>query len=112
MPFDNTLRKAAFTGIASNTNAAIMVTQIEAKFIRRREADISTSVAVDQGIANCLEGAVRSFTTMRSRCRSLHADVTFRCPLLVFRVARCSWIRCFQTRIIVALFRGTRAPIA
>ncbi|GFV13079.1 uncharacterized protein TNCV_4714041 [Trichonephila clavipes] len=42
--------------------------------VRRRridEANISTPVAVDQRAANCLEEAVRSFTTMRSRCRSL-----------------------------------------
>ncbi|GFX56700.1 uncharacterized protein TNCV_494481 [Trichonephila clavipes] len=39
---------------------------------RRRidEADISTPVEV-QRAANCLEEAVRSFTAMQSRCRSL-----------------------------------------
>ncbi|GFS75007.1 uncharacterized protein TNCV_1396651 [Trichonephila clavipes] len=37
---------------------------------RRRidEADISRPVAVDQRAANCLEEAVRLFTTMQSRC--------------------------------------------
>ncbi|GFX94019.1 uncharacterized protein TNCV_3413811 [Trichonephila clavipes] len=56
---------------------------------RRRqidEADISTNVSVDQCSANCLEEAVRSFTAMRSRCRSSRAVVTFRHPLPVFRV--------------------------
>ncbi|GFW14292.1 hypothetical protein TNCV_1365471 [Trichonephila clavipes] len=40
--------------------------------IRRRridEADISTPVAVERDV-NCLEEAVRSFTAMRSSCRS------------------------------------------
>ncbi|GFU22094.1 uncharacterized protein TNCV_4300751 [Trichonephila clavipes] len=47
---------------------------------RRRieEADISTPVAVDQGVANCLEEAVRLFTSLQSRGRSSRADVTFR----------------------------------
>ncbi|GFY20921.1 uncharacterized protein TNCV_3989651 [Trichonephila clavipes] len=76
------------------------------------EADISTPVAVDQRAANCLEETVRSFTAMRSRYQSPRADVTFRRPLPVFRVIRCSSIHCFQTRIIVELFRCTRAPIA
>ncbi|GFV65253.1 uncharacterized protein TNCV_4572531 [Trichonephila clavipes] len=52
--------------------------------IRRRridEADISTPVAVDQRAANCLDEAVRPFTTMRSRCRSSNADVAFHRPL-------------------------------
>ncbi|GFT00644.1 uncharacterized protein TNCV_141891 [Trichonephila clavipes] len=54
------------------------------------EADISTPVAVDQRATNYLEEAVRSFTAMRKRCRSLRADVIFRRPLSVFRVVRCS----------------------
>ncbi|GFU94822.1 uncharacterized protein TNCV_4552741 [Trichonephila clavipes] len=64
---------------------------------RRRidEADISIPVAVDQHSANCLEEAVRSFTAMRSRCRSLRTDVTFRRPLPVVRVVRCSSVNCF-----------------
>ncbi|GFV06555.1 uncharacterized protein TNCV_2948771 [Trichonephila clavipes] len=70
------------------------------------EIDISTPVAVDQRAANCLEESVRSFTAMRSRCRSLRAYVTFRRPLPVFQVFRCSSVQCFQ------LFRCTRAPIA
>ncbi|GFS63048.1 uncharacterized protein TNCV_3743081 [Trichonephila clavipes] len=80
---------------------------------RRRidEVDISTPVVVDQSDANCLEQAVRSFTTMRSRCRSSHADVTFRYTLPVFPVIRHSSIHRFQTRITVELFRCTRAPI-
>ncbi|GFY08748.1 uncharacterized protein TNCV_5006611 [Trichonephila clavipes] len=76
------------------------------------EADISTPVAVDQRAANSLEEAVRLFTTMRSRCRSSYADVTFRRPLPVFRVVQCSSFHCFQTRVPVELFRCTRAPIA
>ncbi|GFX27958.1 uncharacterized protein TNCV_773431 [Trichonephila clavipes] len=81
---------------------------------RRRieEVGISTPVAIDQPAANCLEEAVRSFTTMRSRCRSSRADVTFRHPLPGFRVVRCSSVHCFQTRITVELFHYTRAPIA
>ncbi|GFV23277.1 uncharacterized protein TNCV_4779911 [Trichonephila clavipes] len=67
---------------------------------------------VAQRSANCLEEPVRSFTTMRSRCRSSNADVTFWCPLPVFRVVRCSSVHCFQTRTTVELFRCTRAPIA
>ncbi|GFV50625.1 uncharacterized protein TNCV_2212881 [Trichonephila clavipes] len=80
---------------------------------RRRidEADISTPVAVDQLAANCLEEAVRSFTTMWNRFRSLRADVTLHLPLPVFRVPRCSSVHCFQTRITVELFHCTRAPI-
>ncbi|GFV42431.1 uncharacterized protein TNCV_3646671 [Trichonephila clavipes] len=42
---------------------------------RIEEADISTPVAVDQHGDNYLEEAVRSFTAMRSRCRSSRADV-------------------------------------
>ncbi|GFV83539.1 uncharacterized protein TNCV_5120291 [Trichonephila clavipes] len=57
---------------------------------RTDEAVISTPVEVNQRAANSLEEAVRSFTTMRSRCRSSCADVTFRRPLPVFRVVRCS----------------------
>ncbi|GFV87122.1 uncharacterized protein TNCV_5113401 [Trichonephila clavipes] len=60
---------------------------------RRRidEADISTPVAVDQCAANCLEEDVRSFTVMRSRCRSMRYDVTFRHPLPIFRVVVALW---------------------
>ncbi|GFW91248.1 uncharacterized protein TNCV_736631 [Trichonephila clavipes] len=81
---------------------------------RRRidKADISTFVAVDQRAANCLEEAVRSFTTMWSKFRSSHADVTFRHPLPVFRVVWCSPVHCLQTCVTVELFRCTRAPIA
>ncbi|GFU58275.1 uncharacterized protein TNCV_4589541 [Trichonephila clavipes] len=60
---------------------------------RRQRIDkvgISTPVAVDQRAANFLEETVRSFTAMRSSCRSSRADVTFRRPLSVFRVVRCS----------------------
>ncbi|GFT36324.1 uncharacterized protein TNCV_3464761 [Trichonephila clavipes] len=71
------------------------------------KAEISTPVAVDQRAANCLKEAVRSFTVMWSRCRSSRADVTFRRPLPVFRVVRCLSVHCFQTRIIVELFRCT-----
>ena len=39
MLFDNALWKAALTGIASNTNAAIMVPQVEARFIWKRPLD-------------------------------------------------------------------------
>ncbi|GFS56461.1 uncharacterized protein TNCV_4302801 [Trichonephila clavipes] len=60
----------------------------------------------------CLEEVVLSFTAMQSRCRSSRADVTFRRPLPVFRVIRCSSVHCSQTRITVELFRRTRAPIA
>lgn len=35
MTFDNTLRKVAFTSILSNTNTAIMVPQIKARFVRK-----------------------------------------------------------------------------
>ncbi|GFU59732.1 uncharacterized protein TNCV_3186881 [Trichonephila clavipes] len=76
------------------------------------EADISTLVALDQRDANCLGEAVRSFIAMWSRCRSSYADVTFRHPLPVFLVVRCSSAYCFQTRITVELFRCARAPIA
>ncbi|GFV61247.1 uncharacterized protein TNCV_500391 [Trichonephila clavipes] len=69
-------------------------------------------VAVDQRAANCLEETVRSFPAMRSRCRSSRTDVTFRHPLPVFRVVRCSSEHCFLTHITVELFRCTRAPIA
>ncbi|GFW53679.1 uncharacterized protein TNCV_4815801 [Trichonephila clavipes] len=79
---------------------------------RRIDVDISTPVAVDQLAANCLEEAVRSFTTMRSRCRLSYADVTFCHPLSVFRFVRNSSVRCFKTRITGELFRCTRAPIA
>ncbi|GFU73641.1 uncharacterized protein TNCV_3969561 [Trichonephila clavipes] len=134
MSFDNALWKAAFTRMASNTNAAIMAPQIEARrwfavkgvlykgplarnpwYSRRRridEADISTPVAVDQRATNHLEKAVRSFTAMQSKCPLSRADVTFRRPLPVFRVVRCSSVHCFQTRITLKLFRCTRAPIA
>ncbi|GFX09846.1 uncharacterized protein TNCV_2688881 [Trichonephila clavipes] len=59
---------------------------------RRRidEANISIPVAVDLRAANCLEEAVRSFTAIRSRCRSSRADVTFRRQLPAFRVVRSS----------------------
>ncbi|GFU87712.1 uncharacterized protein TNCV_912831 [Trichonephila clavipes] len=46
------------------------------------EAEISAPVAVNQRVATCLEDAVRSFTTMRSRCRSSSAVVCFHHPLL------------------------------
>ncbi|GFV34041.1 hypothetical protein TNCV_309471 [Trichonephila clavipes] len=39
-------------------------------------------------------------------------DFTFRRPLPVFRVVRCSLVHCFQTHITVEQFRSTRAPIA
>ncbi|GFV97296.1 uncharacterized protein TNCV_2038061 [Trichonephila clavipes] len=76
------------------------------------EADISTPLAVDQRAANCLEEAVRSFTTMWSTCRLSRTNITFRHPLSIFRVVRCSLVHCFQTRITVELFRCTRASIA
>ncbi|GFT60007.1 hypothetical protein TNCV_2686921 [Trichonephila clavipes] len=93
MSFDKALWKAAFTGIASNTNAAIMVPEIEERSPRlfavrgilykgtlpryprcsrhrqNDEAGISTPVAVDQRAANCLEEAVWSFTPLRCRRR-------------------------------------------
>ncbi|GFW44268.1 uncharacterized protein TNCV_1746971 [Trichonephila clavipes] len=50
------------------------------------EANISTSVAVDQRAANYLAEAVLSFTAMWSRYRSSRADVTFRRPLPVFEL--------------------------
>ncbi|GFV41896.1 uncharacterized protein TNCV_1368551 [Trichonephila clavipes] len=67
---------------------------------RRRihEADINSTVAIDQRAANCLEEAVRSLTAMRSRCRSSRTDVPFRHPLPVFRVVRCSSVHCLKTR--------------
>ncbi|GFT97153.1 uncharacterized protein TNCV_3858141 [Trichonephila clavipes] len=67
---DNALLKAAFTSRASNTNAAIMVPQIEVRRRRIDEAGIRTPVAVDQHAVNCLEEAVQLFTAMWSRCRS------------------------------------------
>ncbi|GFU64099.1 uncharacterized protein TNCV_4392731 [Trichonephila clavipes] len=80
---------------------------------RRRieEADINTPVTVEQHVANHLEEVLRSFTTMRSSFRTSHSGVTFRYPLQIFRVVRCSSVHCFQTRITVELFRCTRAPI-
>ncbi|GFY16591.1 uncharacterized protein TNCV_736181 [Trichonephila clavipes] len=132
MSFANALWKAVFSGIASNTNAAIMVLQLKCgssekttwcqsgtlarnpRYSRRLlidEAVISTPVAVDQRAPNCLEEAVRSFTAMRIRCRLSCADVTFRHLLPVFRVVGCSWVHCFQTRITVELLCCTRAPI-
>ncbi|GFU68038.1 uncharacterized protein TNCV_2823811 [Trichonephila clavipes] len=71
---------------------------------------LPTPVAVDQRAANCLEEAVLSFTVMRNRCRSSCPDVTFRHPLPVFRVVRCSSVHCFQTRITVELFLCLRTP--
>ncbi|GFW84779.1 uncharacterized protein TNCV_680671 [Trichonephila clavipes] len=70
---------------------------------RRRidKTDISTLVAIDQRAVNYLKVAVRSFTAMGSRCRPSCADVTFHCPLPVFRVVRYSSVHCFQTRIPV-----------
>ncbi|GFW84906.1 uncharacterized protein TNCV_681941 [Trichonephila clavipes] len=76
------------------------------------KVDISTPVAIDQRVANCLEETVRSFTSMRSSCRSSHVDVTFRCPLSVLQVVRCSSVHCFQTRLTGELFRCTQAPIS
>ncbi|GFX79939.1 uncharacterized protein TNCV_558381 [Trichonephila clavipes] len=76
------------------------------------DADISQSVAIEQRADNCLEEVVRSFTTMRIRCRLSRADVTFHDPLPVLRVVRCSSVYCFQSRITVELCRCTRAPIA
>ncbi|GFU88172.1 uncharacterized protein TNCV_845651 [Trichonephila clavipes] len=73
------------------------------------EADISTSVAVGQCVVNCLEEAIRSFTVMRKRCRSSHVVVTFRRPLSIFRVVRCSSVHCFQIHITVEMFHCTRA---
>ena len=73
------------------------------------EADISRPVALGQSPANCLEEAVRSFTAMRNKCRSLRADVTFRSPFPVFRVVLCSSVHSFQTHITVELFHCTRA---
>ncbi|GFU67353.1 uncharacterized protein TNCV_1746431 [Trichonephila clavipes] len=80
---------------------------------RRRidEDGISTPLAVDQHAANCLEEAIRSFTAIRSRCRSSRPDVTFRRLLPVVRVVRSSSVHCFQTRINTELFRCTRAPL-
>ncbi|GFU92016.1 uncharacterized protein TNCV_4224701 [Trichonephila clavipes] len=74
---------------------------------RRRidEADISRPVAVDQSDSNCLEKAVRSLTTMRSRCRSLCASVTFFGSLPVVQFVRCSLDKCFHIRLTVELFR-------
>ncbi|GFT83310.1 uncharacterized protein TNCV_3003821 [Trichonephila clavipes] len=54
------------------------------------EADVSTSVAVDQQASNCLDEAVRSFTTMRSRCRSSRADAT--------SVVLCQFFELFDAR--------------
>ncbi|GFX43614.1 uncharacterized protein TNCV_510631 [Trichonephila clavipes] len=85
------------------------------RYSRRRridEANISTPVAVDRRGANCLEEALRLFPDMRSRCRSSRADVTFRRPLPVFQVVRCSSVHCFETRNTVEMFRCPRAPIA
>ncbi|GFU25886.1 uncharacterized protein TNCV_5104101 [Trichonephila clavipes] len=105
-----------WTGIQPNLSKTreSEVLRIALTIIRRRihEADISTPVAVDQRAANCRKEAVRSFTAMRSRCRSSHADVTFHRPQTVFPVIRCSSVHCFQTLITVELFRCTRAPIA
>ncbi|GFS86022.1 uncharacterized protein TNCV_1220111 [Trichonephila clavipes] len=75
-------------------------------------AYISTPVAVDQRRANCLKEVVRSFTAMRSRCRSSRFYVTFCRPPPLFRIVRCSSVNCFQTRITVELFHCPRAPIA
>ncbi|GFX42746.1 uncharacterized protein TNCV_2197031 [Trichonephila clavipes] len=75
------------------------------------EADISTRVAVDQRSANCMEEAVRSFTSMRSRCRSSRTVVTFRNQLPDFRVVWCSSVHGFQTCITVEPFRCARATM-
>ncbi|GFX44915.1 uncharacterized protein TNCV_3429641 [Trichonephila clavipes] len=77
------------------------------RYSRHRQidkADISTPVAVDQRASNFLEVAAQSFTAKWSRCQSPPTDVTFRHPLPVFRVVRCSSVHCFQTRITVELF--------
>ncbi|GFU28594.1 hypothetical protein TNCV_468031 [Trichonephila clavipes] len=58
--------------------------------------------AVDQRAANCLDEAVRSFTTMW-RFQSSLADVTFRHSLPDFRVVLCSSVHCFQTCITVEI---------
>ena len=49
------------------------------------EADNSTFVAFDQCASNCLEEAVRSFTTMWSRCRSSRTYVAFRSALTFYK---------------------------
>ncbi|GFW95360.1 uncharacterized protein TNCV_2970821 [Trichonephila clavipes] len=69
------------------------------------EADISTPEEIDLCAANCLEKAARSFTTMRSRCRS-----SIHCQFFELFGARS--VHCFQTRITVELFHCPRAPIA
>ncbi|GFV36671.1 uncharacterized protein TNCV_1033471 [Trichonephila clavipes] len=74
--------------------------------------ELTKQTLVHQHVANYLEEAVRSFTSMRSKCRSSRTDVTFRRQLLVFRVVRCSSVHCFQARITVELSHCTRAPIA
>ncbi|GFT77615.1 uncharacterized protein TNCV_821711 [Trichonephila clavipes] len=76
------------------------------------EADISIPVAVDQRATKCLDEAIRSFTVMRSMCRSSRVYVDFGRPLPVFRVVRCSSVHCFETGMAVEWLHCTRAPKA
>ncbi|GFV80192.1 retrovirus-related Pol polyprotein from transposon TNT 1-94 [Trichonephila clavipes] len=97
-----------------NTQLRGTVSRTPRRSRRRRidEGDISIPVAVNQRAANCVKEAVRSYTGIRSRCRSSCTDVTFRRPLPVFPVVQCSSVHCFQTRITVELFRCTQATVA
>ncbi|GFT99724.1 transposable element Tcb1 transposase [Trichonephila clavipes] len=56
------------------------------------EADINTSVAVDQRAANCLGETIQSVTGMQTSYLSSRADVTFYRPLPVFQDVRCSLV--------------------
>ena len=83
-----------------------------AKRRRLYEADISTSVALEQRSADSLEETIWSFIVMRSSCQSSRTDGTFHHSLPVFRVVRCSSVHCFQTRITEDLYRNTWAAIS
>ncbi|GFW14652.1 uncharacterized protein TNCV_1561151 [Trichonephila clavipes] len=80
---------------------------------RRRidEADIRTPAALDQCALNCLEEAVHAVKDIRAGVDRRGADVTFRHPLPVLRVVRCSSIHCFQIRNAMELFRCQRDAI-
>ncbi|GFW17929.1 uncharacterized protein TNCV_2231101 [Trichonephila clavipes] len=82
------------------------------QFRSKSKRSLPTRQTVDQPVANCLEEGVWSFTVMRSRFRSSHANATFRRPLPVFQVVRCSSVPFFRTRITVEIFRWAQAPIA
>ncbi|GFV58568.1 hypothetical protein TNCV_2915571 [Trichonephila clavipes] len=78
--------------VEQNSILLVCASKVRLLKLHRRtdEADINTPTAVDQRVANCLEKAVWTFTTMRIRCMSSRFDVTFLRRPQVFRVVQCS----------------------